>query len=74
MTRRDFASTAEAAGLGALRNLRAVVPLLLDDAAEAVEAGVLVAGVAASAGGDVGQVDVGRGTAALTTVPSPTYE
>ena len=71
MTRRDFASTAKAAGIGTLRNLRVVVPLLLDDAAEAVEAGVLVAGVAGAAGGDVGQVDVGRGTGALDDGPQP---
>src|SRR5206468_6734105 len=33
-----------------------VVPLLLDDAAEAVQPGVLVAAVAGAAGGDIGQI------------------
>jgi hypothetical protein len=50
---------------------RVVVPLLLDDAAEAVEAGVLVAAVAGAAGRDVGQVDVGLGMGALDDGPQP---
>jgi hypothetical protein len=47
-----------------------VVPLLLDDAAEAVQAGVLVAGVSRACS-DVGQIDVGLGMGALDDGSQP---
>ena len=71
MTRRDFASTARAAGLEALRNSRVVVPLLLDDAAEAVEAGALVAAVAAPTRRNVREIDIGLGMGAFDDGPQP---